>query len=120
MSLHKETLDLIEAARVRSLRERLAACGAEPEVLKCALTSEDIDLHHLPSDFSKTSDSRRARFVAEHGDRCVELDALPPDVLETRLRTEVEARMELDALDHVHELEDEEREHLRDALAGAA
>jgi hypothetical protein len=62
---------------VRSLRERLAHFGCEPDVVKCALTFNDVRLYDLPPDFAKQTDSRRAAFVAKHGDVCVELDALP-------------------------------------------
>jgi hypothetical protein len=97
---------------VRSLRERLAFFECEPHIVKCALTAEDVRRYNLPPDFTKPKDTRRAAFVKKHGDISVELDALSVDVLRSRLVTEVEARLNLDALESVRQTEEEERARL--------
>jgi len=102
---------------VRSLRERLAFFGTSPEIVKCALSADDIQRYHLPPDFAKVTDTRRAAFVAKHGDVSVELDALPGDVLRQRLISEVEARMDLDALGQVQAVEQAERRRLVAVMA---
>jgi len=104
---------------VRSLRERLAFFQSSPEIVKCALTAEDVEAYDLPPDPSKKTDTRRAAFIAKYGDRCVELDALPVDVLRERLVSEVEARMDLRALQSVQKREAAERKRLVKLLAGA-
>ncbi len=104
---------------VRSLRARLRELGSAPELIKCALTPEDVERYHLPPDFTKATDSRRAAFVAQHGDRAVELDALPADVLRERLVHEVESRMDLAALAAVRRTERRERARLAAALTRA-
>ena len=103
---------------VRSLRERLAFFQSSPEVIKCALTTQDVERYNLPPDFAKKTDTRRAAFVAKYGDRCVELDALPVDVLRKRIITEVEARMDLRALRAVRKQESTERKRLVQMLSG--
>ena len=75
---------------VRSLRERLAFFGCEPEIIKCALTKDDVIRYNLPPDYTKKTDTRTAAFVDKYGDMAVELDALPADVLETSIRKNVE------------------------------
>jgi hypothetical protein len=102
---------------VRSLRERLAYLGAEPLIKKCALTAKDIDTYHLPPALAKTTDTRSAAFIQEHGNRCVELDALPADVLEDRIREEVESIIDGEALQAVREVERKEIIRLEKALA---
>ena len=102
----------------RSLRERLAFFESSPEIVKCALTDDDVTRYSLPSDFTKTTDTRRAAFVAKYGDRCVELDALPVDVLRERIIAEIESRMDLQALEAVKQQEGVERERLIELLAG--
>jgi hypothetical protein len=97
---------------VRSLCKRLGFFGTCPEIVKCALTAEDIDRYDLPPDPTKTTDSRREAFIAEHGDRCVELDALPVDVLRERIETEIQERMDLKALAAVKKRENRERQRL--------
>lgn len=101
---------------VRSLRDRLAFLGAEPEIVKVALTRDDIERYNLPPDFTKATDTRQAAFVAKHGDLSVELDALPVDVLRERIEAEVSGRMDLDALAEVHALEERERARLGELL----
>lgn len=110
---------------VRSLRERLAdpdlpSGGCEPEIIKCALTFEDIACYQLPPDFTKATDSRRGAFVARYGDVAVELDALPGDVLRSRLVREVEARMDLEALARTREAEQKDKERLAGLLGETA
>jgi hypothetical protein len=101
---------------VRSLQERLSFFWDAVEIVKCALSMGDIDQYQLPPDFTKTTDTRRAAFVEKYGDVAVELDALPVDVLVARLISEVEARMDLDALAAVHDAEEEDRARLREIL----
>jgi hypothetical protein len=103
---------------VRSLRERLADCGSRPEIIKSALNAEDIEHYKLPPDFTKSSDTRAAAFVARHGDRAVELDALPADVLRDRLFQEVSGRMDLAAWRAIRQQEEAERRRLTRLLIG--
>ncbi len=103
---------------VRSLTERLATFGCRPEIVKCALTADDVRRYELPSDFTKKSDSRSGAFVAKHGDMAVELDALPDQVLRNRLKEEVESRMDLGALATVREEDAAERARLLDLVEG--
>jgi hypothetical protein len=104
---------------VRSLRERLAFFGEAPEVIKCALTMDDIERYNLPPDFAKKTDSRAARFIAKHGDVSVELDALQVSVLRERLISEVESRMDMDQMEKVRRMEAAERERLVKLLSAA-
>ncbi len=99
-------------AMVHSLRERLAFFGCEPEIIKCALTFEDISRYQLPPDFTKASDTRSKAFVEQWGDVAVELDALPVDVLRDRLVREVEVHMDLVVLEHTRHLEREDNARL--------
>ena len=101
-----------------SLIERLESLDCWPEVIKCALVPEDIIRYHLPPDFAKQTDTRTRGFIAKHGDVSVELDALPADVLRTRLHDEVESRMDLEELAMVKDREDYERTELVKLLSG--
>jgi hypothetical protein len=102
----------------RSLRERLAFFDVEPELIKVALTEEDIERYHLPPDPAKLTDTRAASFIEAHGDVSVELDALPVDVLRERIVSEVEARLDVEAINRLREEDEKEREEIRKALAG--
>jgi hypothetical protein len=100
----------------RSLEDRLGQLSCHPEIVKCALTREDIERHRLPPALTKTTDKRARAFVAEHGDISVELDALPVEALKERLVEAVEARMDLSALRQVREHEEKDRKRLQEAL----
>jgi hypothetical protein len=101
----------------RSLRERLAFFDVEPELVKVALTADDIKRYHLPPDPAKVSDTRATAFIERHGDVSVELDALPLDVLRERIVSEVESRLDLRALAKVQEQEEKERKEIEKALS---
>ena len=105
---------------VRSLAERLRHFGCYPEIIKCALNPDDVTRYNLPPDPTKKTDSRRAAFVEKYGDLSVELDALPVNVLATRLKKEVEKRLDLAALEAIKTTEKAERQQLVSALGGVA
>lgn len=101
---------------VRSLKERLASFGCEPEIVKCALTLDDVNRYSLPADFTKATDTRQKGFIAKYGDIAVELDALPVDVMTKRITDEVESRMDLNALAETKRVEETERTRLASAI----
>lgn len=97
---------------VRDVRDRLAMFGATVEVVKLAILESDIARYDLPPQPVKDTDARADAFRAKHGEACVELDALRPDVLSDRIQDFITER--LDALEwqaRVHE-EDRQRERL--------
>jgi len=59
-------------------------------------------------------DSRAPAFVAKYGDLAVELDALPVEELERRIRSSVEEHINLDALEESRRQEREQREEMRE------
>lgn len=60
--------------------------GAQVNLQLLALTSDQVEANQLPPAPAKRQDTRAAAFIAQHGDRAVELDALPPDVLQELVR----------------------------------
>ena len=68
------------------LLERLWTHGTPAEVIRRALEPEQIRRYGLPTRPNKKSDTRRRAFAAQYGDESVELDALPPGVLEGLVR----------------------------------
>jgi len=102
---------------VRSLRARLEALDCSPEVIKVGLTLDDIQRYKLPPNLTKSSDTRQSAFVAKNGDISVELDALPANILQARIKEEVERYTDLGKLEEVKKLEKEERERLVKVLS---
>lgn len=105
---------------LESLEDRLAELCCRPHFVRCALTAEDVERYNLPPDRTKTTDTRRAAFVAKYGDVAVELDALPPSVLESRLREEIESRLDMEAMRVVRDTESQDRERLAELLGGVS
>ena len=103
---------------VRSLRKRLEELGWQPDIVKCALTAEDVRTYRLPANVTKQTDSRRQAFVNKYGDVSVELDALPRNILQEKLRMAIETRMDLDALNEVKHVEGREANRLDEFMAG--
>jgi len=54
----------------------------EIEVKRIALTIDQVKKHSLIPNPTKRVDSRSAKYVAQYGDQCWELDAIPPDELQ--------------------------------------
>jgi hypothetical protein len=98
----------------RSLRQRFTMLGVYPEMPKVALTHDDV--RQLPFNFTKVDDSRREAFVRKYGDVAVELDALPVEELRERIRSPIEARMDLAALRRYQDIEAEETVRFNEAL----
>jgi hypothetical protein len=101
----------------RSIRAGLGEFQCYPEISRCALNAEDIETYRLPHDPAKRSDTRAEKFIDMHGDRAVELDALPVNVLRDKIRREIEARLNLDELAFVRERESQERARMARLLA---
>ena len=118
----------------RDLEDRLGRYGAENfKVKRIALTVDQIKEHRLPPMPVKRSDARAEGFMAEHGDKSVELDALDPNLLqrtvEKAIRSNINVRRwnarrrkieELqnwikDKLEDIEKIIDDEIESLEDA-----
>jgi hypothetical protein len=78
----------------RDLTERLEKYGARDfEVLRVALTLDQIRQYSLPPMPVKRSDARADGFLAEHGDRAVELDALDPNVFQSMVEQSIKSQI---------------------------
>ncbi len=63
-------------------RDFVGRVGVFSEVLRVALSPDQVEQYRLPPALGKATDSRAAAFTARHGRLVqVEIDALPPDVL---------------------------------------
>ena len=100
---------------VRDVRDRLALFGAEVEVTKIALTMAQVEQYGPPPNPAKMTDSRAEKYVAEHGDSSWEVDALPPEVLVSLIRTAIDEILEHELMDEVIEREDADKAALERA-----
>ena len=97
----------------RDIRDRLTKdFGVQLDLYVIALTRDQIEAYDLPPAPAKRSDSRAAAFMAKHGDMAVELDALPPNVLQELVRDNVEQFFDKSAFEQQVEIEREEQTKL--------
>ncbi len=93
-----------------TLGDDLRRHGADVAVQRVALNPDQIAAYALPTRPGKWTDSRHAKFAAAYGDACVELDALPPDVLTALVHEHILTTINRDAWEHAQRVEALERE----------
>jgi hypothetical protein len=100
------------------LRDLLLRTGCFDQVVRVALTADQVVEYNLPPQMGKAADPRAAGFVERHGELVqVEQEALPPDVLRA-LFEDARARFwDVSESDRVREAEQAEREQLEAFIA---
>jgi hypothetical protein len=75
----------------RDTREKLGELVRRPfDWQRLAVKSEDFETHNLIVLEPKKLDTRSRKFVATHGERCAELDAIPANDLRRRVQEAIE------------------------------
>jgi len=99
---------------VRALEEGFSFFEPRVEISieKVALTEDDIKAYNLPPALAKKTDRRAAKFIARHGDACVELDALPPNVLVKKINRAIRENLNEGAFEGILDAESKERKNL--------
>jgi len=89
-------VEMLRAMEI-TLREELLVEGIEFK--RVALLKEDISRYRLPHspEALKKTDSRASKHIEQYGELAVELDALPPAVLEEKIRTAIERELDMEA-----------------------
>lgn len=95
-----------------NLEADLCSHGANVIVQRVALEPQQISDFDLPTRPGKTSDSRHAKFAATYGDECVELDALPPNVLSMLVELAILREIDTEAWARMASIERLERQTL--------
>src|SRR5262249_39564 len=102
---------------VRDVRDRLEMFGVEVNVIKLALTTDQVKRYNPPPNPAKVTDSRAPAYIEKHGTSSWEVDALPPNVLSQLIRTALGQLVDKDKMDAVIALEEADKKKLRDAAA---
>lgn len=102
---------------VRDIGARMEMFGVvDLDVQKLALTMDQIEEYEPPPNPAKSTDPRAADYIAKYGTSSWEVDALPPNVLATIIRTALSDVVDQDTLDDVLEREKNDKAQLRDAV----
>lgn len=91
--------------------------GADATVIRIALEPRQILDLHLPTRPSKKGDSRYAGFVERYGDASVELDAMPPNILQDLVEACILENINVPAWNAVLQAERLDRETLASLAA---
>ncbi len=103
----------------KDLQERLESYGATDFMVdRRALTIDQVREFDLAPNPTKSTDSRSPAYVAEYGNECWELDALPPDELTRIIRESIESVVDTDAWHNSQTDEAETKESIVAALDG--
>ena len=102
---------------VRDIDDRLnVTYGTTVEVIKLAITPEQVQQFGPPPNPAKLSDSRAAGFIAKHGMESYEVDALPPDALRTIIEDAVDNYEDPDGMSAVQDQEAADKALIEDAV----
>jgi hypothetical protein len=96
----------------RDIAERLALFGAPVDVVRIALTMDQVAQYDPPPNPAKFTDARYGGYVEQFGEECWELDALEPTVLAALIAEHVEARLDRDLWEAVEAREAADKERL--------
>lgn len=101
------------------LPERLARYGGSATITRLALDDTDVkadsELPWFPVG-DKINDSRYVWFTKRFGQRCWEVDALPPPVLRARLDNAIAGVLDLDAWRHAVKIEEAETDSMKNIM----
>jgi len=86
------------------------------EIVRCALTYDQVQQFQLASNPTKSADPRSKDYVAKYGDKCWELDAVPPDSLQEIIRRSVWQFIDADLWKQTRETMEKEQQQLREKL----
>jgi hypothetical protein len=102
----------------RDLYARIRSYGSgDFNMQRLAIHKADIAQFNLPPLRIKDSDARAVKFRAQHGEDCVELDALPPDELRRRIKEAVELLQDRTLWDRAVMVEKVELASIKDAAS---
>ncbi len=103
---------------VRDITERMVMFGVqELDVIKVALTKEQIRRYNPPPNPAKVTDPRAKKYIAEHGKQSWEVDALPPEVLNQLMEREMAGYVNGPKMEAVKKKEEELKTALKKVTA---
>ena len=100
----------------RDLKRRFDEYGATVEIKRIGLNIDQVRRLNLPSNPTKVASQGRESYLTQFGDECWELDAIPPDLLQTWVRDAIIAEVDANAWNETKERIQEDREKIKQAL----
>ncbi len=98
---------------IRDIQERLDEFGTDVEVKPIGLTLKQIEKYNPPTNPAKITDPRAKWYLAEHGDKSWEVDALNPKILHALVEKNVEKLIDMDLFNSKIQQEEKDKTELR-------
>ena len=102
----------------RDIENRLNIFGAQLDVIRIALTMEQIEELNPPPNPAKTTDSRYNSYIKLYGENSWELDALDPRILNRLIKENVDYYTEKKKRQLLIKRQEEEREQIIEMASG--
>ena len=99
-------------------RRMVEYSGREVPVKRIALNIDQVRAYDLPPNPVKQADSRTPRYATQFGSECWELDALPPDVLQSLVRETITEHIDGKKWQATKGREEKERREIGERLKG--
>lgn len=103
---------------VRDIQDRLFMFGTKTQIEKIALTLGQVRKYNPPPNPAKHTDPRSRDFIARYGASSWEVDAIEPTELRNIIVSEIEARLDRDAMERIIAKEEEDKRRLRELAKG--
>ena len=87
------------------------------QIFRVALTFDQVKEFNLAPNPTKSADPRAKDYVAQYGDQCWELDAVPPDRLPDIIKRAVQKFIEAPKWNEIVQTTEKERQTLKEKLA---
>ena len=100
----------------RDLEERLNNYGANIELVRVALTYDQVKQYKLSPNPTKTADPRSNGYISMFGSECWELDALPPNVLQKLVSDSIQSYIDKDKWEAKEDEIEDNRQIIQDKV----
>lgn len=124
--LHLSDHDPSGVDMTRDLEKRITDLGAKAQIKRIGLLMAQVQQYNPPPNYAKETDTRYPAYKKLYGEKCWELDALRPEVIESLVDSTIKQYLDLSQFEKMRELEREQRQELwqiannyAGALAGA-
>jgi len=106
-------MEMLESMKM-TIEEEFELLGINYQ--RVALSKNDIHQYNLPHkpDQLKEKDTRAKKFIREYGRYAVELDALGPDVLSSKVKDAIEEKLDMETFEKQFEIYQKELDELKE------
>ena len=99
---------------IRDIEARIEEFGVRISVVPIAITAEQISTYNPPPNPAKITDTRATDYIHRHGPYSWEVDALPPDILQSLVKENIKYYVDINLMNKVKRKEKKDISNLRE------